>query len=125
MTKSAALFIGAMFVVSMARPGFATPETVTGKLVDMACYSMNKEETGNVHKRGGAKICAQACAREGFDVGLLTTAGKVYVVRGGLTANHNAKLVPHMSHTVTISGEVSEKDGATELTAADLTMVSR
>ena len=42
-----------------------------------------------------------------------------------LAADLNAKLVPHMSHTVTISGNVSEKDGTTLLTAGELKMVSK
>jgi hypothetical protein len=125
MRRSPALLIGALFVVALAPRAFAQSETVTGKLIDMACYSLNKDETGNAHRRGSAIICAQACAREGFPVGLLTTAGKVYEVRGGLAADINAKLVPHMSHTVTITGDVSEKDGVTVITASDLKMVSR
>src|SRR5262245_38048536 len=116
--------IGVIAAVMLGPRVFAATETVTGKLVDLACYSLNKEETGNTH-RGGALICAQACAREGFAVGLLTSAGKVYQVAGGLAGDENAKLVPHMSHTVTITGEVSEKDGMTMITAADLKMVSK
>ena len=104
---------------------FAQTQTVTGKLVDLACYSLNKEETANAHRRGAAIICAQACAREGFAVGLLTDTGKVYEVKGGLAANLNAKLVPHMSHTVTISGQIGEADGMAAITADELKMVSK
>jgi hypothetical protein len=39
---------------------------------------------------------------------------------GALTANSNAKLVPHMAQTVTISGEVTEKDGRLTIAADDL-----
>lgn len=104
---------------------FAQTQTLTGKLVDLACYSLNKEETGNAHRRGSSIICAQACAREGFPVGLLTDTGKVYEVRGGLAANLNAKLAPHMSHSVTISGQIGEADGMPAITADDLKMVSK
>ena len=123
MRKAAALLISVLFVVALATRAFAATETATGRLIDLACYSLDKEETGNAHKRG--KICAQACAREGFAVGLLTTAGKVYEVTGGLAANTNAKLVPHMGHTVTITGDVSEKDGKTVIVASDLKMISK
>jgi hypothetical protein len=128
MRRSAILligFVGALCVVTSAARAFAASETVTGKLVDLQCYSLNKEETANAHRRGSAQICAQACAREGFTVGLLTTEGKVYEVQGGLAANINAKLVPHMSHTVTITGDVTEKDGVKTITADDLKMVGR
>jgi len=115
------------FALGFASRVLAANDTLTGKLVDLACYSMNKEETGNVH-RGGALICAQACAREGFAVGLLTSSGKVYQVGGGLAADLNAKLVPHMSHTVTIAGDVNEKSGMggmAMITATELKMVSQ
>ena len=134
MRKYRASITGVLFVVGLGAFAFAfasrvsaTNETVTGKLVDLACYSMNKEETGNVH-RGGAWNCAQACAKEGFAVGLLTSSGRVYQVGGGLAADMNAKLVPHMSHTVTITGDVNEKagmGGIAMITATELKMVSQ
>jgi len=134
MRKYLVSITGALFLVGLGGFAFvfasrvsAASETVTGKLVDLACYSLNKEETGNVH-RGGAWNCAQACAREGFAVGLLTGSGKVYQVGGGLTADTNAKLVPHMSHTVTITGDVNEKGGMggmAMITATELKMVSQ
>ena len=133
MGKYSVSFTAALFLVALGTFTYlsaprvsATSETVTGKLVDLACYSLNKEETGNVH-RGGALICAQACAREGFPVGLLTSSGKVYQVGGGLSADLNAKLVPHMSHTVTITGDVNDKGGMggmALITASELKMVS-
>jgi hypothetical protein len=119
------LLITALVVVALVVVGWNTSakaETVTGRLVDLACYSTNKELTGNFHQ-GRGLICAQACAREGFPVGLLTDT-KVYQIEGALAADLNAKLVPHMSHTVTITGDVSEKDGTTVITATDLKMVS-
>jgi hypothetical protein len=58
-------------------------------------------------------------------VGILTADGKVYQLAGGLVANNNANIAPHVSHTVTISGDVVEKDGVQMLTASDLKMVSK
>jgi hypothetical protein len=119
MRKSSVLLSGALFVVSFASPAFADTKTVTGKLVDLSCYGQNKENTENVHKGKGYN-CAKACAREGFPVGLLTSDGKVYQITGELAAHANAKLVPHMAQTVTISGDVMEKGGITMLTASEL-----
>jgi hypothetical protein len=68
--------------------------------------------------------CAWACVKWwGQPVGLLTADGKLYQLAGGLVADNNAKIAPHVTHTVTIRGEVSEKDGMLMLTASDLTMV--
>jgi hypothetical protein len=119
MRKSAVVFIGALFVGALAAPGFAATETVTGQVIDLACYAQDRANTGNAHK-GRGQVCAQACAREGFAVGLLTTAGKVYRVTGGLAADNNAKLVPHMSLTITVTGDVSEKDGNLIIAANEL-----
>jgi hypothetical protein len=102
----------------------AKAQEVTGQLIDLSCYALDKENTGNHHKNRGL-ICAQACAREGFAVGLLTTDGKVYQVIGELAANYNAKLAPHMSHTVTLTGEISEKNHQTVITATSLKMISK
>jgi hypothetical protein len=94
---------------------FAETKTVTGQLIDLGNYAAghpSSEYTG-VH--------ARACAIEGFEVGLLTSDGKVYHVAGDLAAHANAKLVPHMlAKTVTITGDVSEKDGQMIIAASDL-----
>ena len=112
---------GAVFGFALSTPAFVKTESVTGQLIDLACYTQDKSNTGNQHKNRGL-ICAQACAREGFPVGLLTAAGRVYQVTGSLAADSNAKLVPHMAHTVTLTGEVSEKDGQLTIAASDLKM---
>src|SRR5262245_42834970 len=128
MRKSAILITAcaiALVAIVTTWRAVAQTQTLTGKLVDLACYSLNKDETGNAHRRGSAIICAQACAREGFAVGLVTDTGKVYEVRGGLAANLNAKLAPHMSHTVTISGPIGEADGMSAITADELKMVGK
>jgi hypothetical protein len=122
--KSAAALYGALLVVTIVSPVFGNIGSVTGKLIDLACYSQNKEDTANGHNGKGA-ICAQACAREGFAVGLLTTDGKVYQVTGELAANSNARLVPHMGHAVTIAGEAKEKDGQMMIFGSDLKMVKQ
>jgi hypothetical protein len=65
------------------------------------------------------------CAKKGQPVALLTTDGKVYMVKGGLAAENNAKLVAHMGHTVSITGDVMTASGATTITASELKMVSK
>ncbi len=94
-------------------------QTVTGRLVDLACYALDRANVTNVHRNRGY-ACAQACAREGFSVGLLTTDGKVYQVAGELAANKNAQLVPHLAQVVAITGVVGEKQGITIIAGRDL-----
>jgi hypothetical protein len=117
MRKLAAILMGMLFGVGLVAPAFANTETLTGQLIDLACYVLDKGNTSVAH-RGRGYNCARACATEGFDVGLLTSDGE-------LAANKNAKLVPHMSHTVTITGDVSDKDGQMIITSSDLKMVSK
>jgi len=102
----------------------AAPTTVTGVLVDKACYSKDKANTTNEHK-GMGTTCAQDCAKKGNQVALVTTTGDVYDVTGDLAANKNEKLVAHMSHTVTLTGEVTDAGGKKAIAATALKMVSK
>ena len=51
-------------------------ETISGELLDMACYMMH-EGKGKKHAK-----CAGACVTGGAPLGLLTKDGKVYLVVG-------------------------------------------
>lgn len=118
----------AAFVVVMSVPAFAKEETVTGKVVDQTCYMKDKaDNAGKDHKMSGQDEadCATACAKKGAPLALLTTDGKLYTIEGGLAADKNAKLIPHISHTVSVTGDVSEKDGKMMIAADSLKMVSR
>jgi hypothetical protein len=123
MRQFAAVFLGILLFGALAAPSFATTETVTGKVVDLACFALDKRNTGITHQ-GKGYDCAHNCAREGFAVGLLTTDGKVYQITGDLAANKNAKLVPHMSHTVTITGDVTEQAGQMMISSGELKMAN-
>jgi hypothetical protein len=56
---------------------------------------------------------------------LLTSDGQLYEVTGGLAADNNAKIIPHLSHTVEVTGDVTEKDGKMMIAADTLKMVSK
>lgn len=107
-------------VVAMAAPAFAKTETIKGELVDQACYKKDAKNVGDAHKE-----CAVTCAKKGQPVALVTADGKIYQVTGDLAANMNAKLVPHMAHTVELTGDVSEKDGKMMIAATDLKMARK
>jgi hypothetical protein len=107
--------------------GFAATQTISGKLIDKTCYTMDKSNTGVDHKMpsGDVKDCAIACAKKGLPVALLTSDGKIYTVTGDLAANNNEKLVPHMSHTVELTGDVAGKEGNLTIAASNLKMISK
>jgi hypothetical protein len=75
--------------------------------------------------KGDTKDCALICAKAGHPMSLLTSDGKVYEITGGLAASNNAKIIPHVSHTVEVTGDVTEKDGKMMIAADTLTMVSK
>jgi hypothetical protein len=100
-------------------------QTLSGRLVDEVCYLQDpKANVGDNHP-GMATDCATTCAQKGSAVALLTEDGKLFEIDGALAANNNAVLVPHMSHTVEIRGNVTEKDGRLMISAAGLKMLHR
>lgn len=96
----------ALSALAYGTPAFAAD--VTGILVDEACYNLSKANTTNAHKDMG-ETCATECAKKGNQVALVTKTGEVYEVMamGALAGETNAKLVPHMSHTVTLTGSIA------------------
>lgn len=117
----------AAVAVALAVPAFAKTETVKGQIIDGACYKMDKSNVGLDHKmpKGDTKDCAAICAKAGHPMSLLTSDGKLYELTGGLAASNNAKLIPHLSHTVEVTGDVTEKDGKMLIAADALKMVSK
>jgi len=126
MGKMFAGFIVAAFVVALGAPAFAATETVKGQIVDQACYKMDKSNTGVDHKmpKGDTKDCAIGCAKAGRPMAILTSDGKVYEIAGGLAAEKNAKIIAHVSHTVEVTGDVTEKEGKMMIAADSLLVAS-
>jgi hypothetical protein len=122
--KLLSAIVVAVLVLSSGAPLLAAE--VTGVLVDLACYTKDKANTTNAHK-GMGETCAQACAKKGAPVALVTEKGEVYEIMtmGGLAGENNAKLVPHMSHTVTLTGDVTDAKGKKTIPATALKMVSK
>jgi hypothetical protein len=129
--KQLSIIFGALCGVALALPAGAQTETVTGVVVDLSCYMLNKANTGLNHVRSaresqtGGSNCAVACAKwDGQPTGLVTSDGKVYQFAGPLVEGNNIKVVPHLTHTVTVTGTVKVVNGLPMLTASDLKMVS-
>lgn len=95
------------FVAALGAPLLAASETITGKVVDQTCYSKDKANNAGVDHKMPAetKDCAIACAKMGMPLALLTKDGKVYEIAGSLADNKNAKLVPYVGQTVSITGD--------------------
>jgi hypothetical protein len=111
------------FIAMLTAPAWAKTMTVKGQVVDEGCSLKEMGQKGDHEKAAEMDQCAIDCAKRGEPVALLTADGKVYRIAGGLAANNNAKLVPHMNHTVEITGDVTEKDGKVQIAANDLKMV--
>jgi hypothetical protein len=126
MRKLCAVFAVAGLVLALSASAFAVTQTITGQLIDQTCYKANKANTGVDHKMpADTPGCATTCAKMGQPVALLTADGKVYTVTGDLAANNNAKLVPHMSHKVELTGDVTEKGSTMTIAATNLKMISK
>ncbi len=119
MRKVLALLIVGLGIGASTEPAFAKAETVTGEVISVSCYFQNKANVG-----AAGMVCAIATVKyEGNPAGLLTSDGKVYQIAGGLVANNNAKVIPLLGHTVTITGEVSEKNHMMVITADEAKLV--
>ena len=123
MRRLFAAVTAAAFVVALGAPAFAKDLTVTGKVVDQGCYMKDKANIGKDH--GDKTDCATMCAKKGAPMAIVTEDGKVYQLGGGLAAENNAKIVPHVSHTVEVTGDVTEKDGKMIIAADTLKMVKK
>jgi hypothetical protein len=104
------------FALFLTAPAFAATATVKGQVIDQECYLMEKKVDSD-------KSCAVSCAKEGKPLALLTSDGKVYQITGGLAANKNAKLVPHVLHTVEITGDVTNSGGKLSIASDAVKMI--
>jgi hypothetical protein len=127
MRKMFAGIMVAAFVIALGAPAFAKTETVKGQIVDETCYTMDKSNTGVDHKmpKGDTKDCAIGCAKAGRPMAILTADGKVYEIAGGLAADKNAKIVPHVGHTVEVTGDVMDHGDKLMITADAIKMISK
>jgi hypothetical protein len=127
MRKFLAGVMVAGFVVVLSVPVLARTETVKGQIIDQNCYMKDTVNNKGVdHKMpADTKDCAIGCAKKGQPMALLTADGKVYTIAGGLAENNNAKLVPHISHTVEITGDTMDMSGKMMITAEQLKMISK
>lgn len=83
-------------------------DTVTGEIVDMACYIPHPETgRGNSHRK-----CADTCVKKGLPMGLLTADKQLYL----LLENHDNpkpydELKQKAAQTVTVEGNKVTQGG--------------
>jgi hypothetical protein len=100
------------------------PGTVTGEVIDVACY-FDDGARGPSHA-----ACARHCIESGLPVGLKAKDGKVYVLIGEQIPpgpqpgpkheTFNAQLAPYAARVVTVSGILVSKDGVNVIENARL-----
>ena len=99
-------FAAAIVMGLPAGSGAASEVTIQGELVEIACaVGKGAEGKGQAHA-----ACALACARRGEPVGVLTSDA-VYEIAGDFTANNNARLLDFLAKQVSVTGELTERDG--------------
>jgi hypothetical protein len=89
--------------------------TITGEILDMACYA------GMGASGEGHKSCAADCISKGAPMGILTSDGKVFL----LVENHDkkdayAEAKKHAGEQVTAIGTLSDKGGLQTLIVDEL-----
>jgi hypothetical protein len=82
-------------------------DSLTGEVVDLACYLHDPSEHGSAHKK-----CAEVCVKKGMPIGLLTSDKQVYL----LLEDHDnqkpyAALKDKAAETVTVEGQKVSQGG--------------
>ncbi|HEY4284972.1 MAG TPA: hypothetical protein VGM62_18055 [Chthoniobacterales bacterium] len=80
------------------------PVTITGEVLDMACY-IASNLSGPEHAD-----CARTCIKNGLPVGIRAPDGKAYLLVG-TNEPLNAQLADYAAKTVTVRGIVRRRDG--------------
>ena len=90
-----------------------TEVTVTGEVLDMACY-LDHGAHGAKHAQ-----CAATCIESGLPVGIKGEDGKTYLLIG----EHkplNKELAPYAAKTVTVKGKLVSRDGINMIENAEI-----
>ena len=105
LSAAAALAMGLPLVAADSSPAKADgPVTVTGEVLDMACY-LDHGAHGEKHAD-----CARTCISSGLPVGLKSADGTVYLLIGAHQPA-NEKLAQYAAKTITVKGKLVSRDG--------------
>lgn len=111
MARAAAIALVAGAVLWGGQPA-AAADTVTGEIVDLACY-LPHPDSG---KGPGHRKCAETCIKKGLPMGLLTDDKQTYL----LLEDHDnpkpyAQLKDKSAEKVTVEGEKVSQGGVQAL----------
>ncbi len=91
---------------SMGGKDMGNEVTLTGTVVDVNCYTANGA-TGAAHK-----ACAEACAKAGVPLAILSSDGTLYMAVSAKPADpQNSKLLPFAEGKVKVTGTHRFKNG--------------
>ncbi len=109
-TSAVALLFAAGLWVS-AHEGEEHPSSkgaveVKGEVVDLSCY-LDHNARGAKHRQ-----CAQACAKKGLPMGILTADGKLYLlIEDHARADAYKQAISRAADIITVKGPVYQKGG--------------
>jgi len=124
---SAVLILAAVtFFAALAhqhdKPASGGSVTVTGELVDMACYMSHPETARGESHRG----CAQGCLTKGLPMSVLTSGGDLYLL---LPDHDNEKVYEQArdwaADQVEVKGRLVNQGGIRAIIVADSKKVSK
>lgn len=101
LTTTAALALFALPLAAQATHAMNHGDevTITGSVVDVNCYTTNNA-SGAAHKG-----CAEACAKAGVPLAILSTDGTIYMaVSAKAGDNQNPRLIPFAEGKVKVTG---------------------
>ncbi len=109
------ILLSAAATLAAAPPAASPDVTVTGEIVDLACY-IGMGGKGAMHKP-----CAAKCAAMGQPVGVLAADGKLYLlVADHIDSSAYEKARKLAGEEVEIKGETAAKDGVNALTVHEV-----
>jgi hypothetical protein len=108
MRKTIVFLLLVAAVLVTAAPLFAAPVSVTGEVIDSACYIK-----AGAHGEGHAK-CATGCAKAGVPLALLEdgTNQVIWLASKQDATSPNSELIPYVAKKVTVTGNYGERGGA-------------
>jgi hypothetical protein len=117
-----AMLVG--FQISLARAAEhegGKVQTITGEVVDVACY-VGSGARGATHKG-----CAEACAKAGGSLGIVEdgTDKLFLVVSAKPGGDPKAPLMEHIAHKVQVTGPVSMRGGVSTIAVQSVKMAAQ
>ncbi len=112
-----ALLVSLALVAQAADKKAEKEVSVKGEVVDVSCYLAHGA------KGEGHKSCAEACAKAGGALGILTANGKLYVslMPDNHSAGPNALLMDHIAQKVDAKGILRERSGVNGIVISSVT----